>query len=344
MAYTTIDKSSLHFNTKLYTGNGSAGNAQTGIGFQPDLTWIKCRSQGHEHYVFDVVRGVTKFLKTNTDSAEGTASGVTAWGADGFTLGASDGMNENTDTFVAWNWKAGNSAGSSNTDGSINTTTTSVNTTAGFSISKYTGTGANATVGHGLGKVPKVILFKKTNGADNWFNYHEAIGNTKRLLLSTDAVEATSAGYFNSTTPTSSVFSLGTNGGNNGSGETYMAYCFADIPGFSKFGEYDGNGNANGTFIYTGFKPAWILIKCTNAAEYWHLYDGTRNPSNETNLRLLPNTDSAESTEAGVDLLSNGFKWRNSASNFNGSSKNYVYMAFAAAPLVGSNNVPATAR
>ena len=344
MAYTTINKSTDYFNTILYTGTGNTGQGQTGVGFQPDMTWIKCRSHAQSHMVQDAVRGATKQIFPNTNGAETSwTNGLTSFDSDGFTVAGSDEGGASSKTYVAWNWKA-NGAGSANTDGSINTTSTSVNTTAGFSISKYTGTGSNATVGHGLGKVPKVIIFKKLNSADNWFNYHEPLGNTKRLLLSTNDAEATSAGYFNSTTPTSSVFSLGTNGGNNQSGDDYVAYCWSEIYGFSKFGSYLGNGNADGSFIYTGFKPAMVIIKLySTGSENWRIFDNKRIGYNPNNYKLYPSLNNTEGTSDLIDLYSNGFKPRSTSVEFNGSGNGYIYMAFGQS-LVGSNNVPCTAR
>ena len=344
MAYTTINKSTDYFNTILYTGTGNTGQGQTGVGFQPDMTWIKCRSHAQSHMVQDAVRGATKQIFPNTNGAETSwTNGLTSFDSDGFTVAGSDEGGASSKTYVAWNWKA-NGAGSANTDGSINTTSTSVNTTAGFSISKYTGTGSNATVGHGLGKVPKVIIFKKLNSSDNWFNYHEPLGNTKRLLLSTNDAEATSAGYFNSTTPTSSVFSLGTNGGNNQSGDDYVAYCWSEIYGFSKFGSYLGNGNADGSFIYTGFNPAMVIIKLySTGSENWRIFDNKRIGYNPNNYKLYPSLNNTEGTSDLIDLYSNGFKPRSTSVEFNGSGNGYIYMAFGQS-LVGSNNVPCTAR
>ena len=344
MAYTTINKSTDYFNTILYTGTGNTGQGQTGVGFQPDMTWIKCRSHAQSHMVQDAVRGATKQIFPNTNGAETSwTNGLTSFDSDGFTVAGSDEGGASSKTYVAWNWKA-NGAGSANTDGSINTTSTSVNTTAGFSISKYTGTGSNATVGHGLGKVPKVIIFKKLNSSDNWFNYHEPLGNTKRLLLSTNDAEATSAGYFNSTTPTSSVFSLGTNGGNNQSGDDYVAYCWSEIYGFSKFGSYLGNGNADGSFIYTGFKPAMVIIKLySTGSENWRIFDNKRIGYNPNNYKLYPSLNNTEGTSDLIDLYSNGFKPRTTSIESNGSGNGYIYMAFGQS-LVGSNNVPCTAR
>jgi hypothetical protein len=346
MAYTTINKSTDHFNTKLYTGNGSAGNAQTGVGFKPDWLWIKNRTNAQEHWLADIVRGTTKFIESNSNNAESSdgATGLASFDSDGFTVNGSARTNQNSESMVAWNWLAGGSQGSSNTDGSINTTYTSVNTTAGFSISKYTGTGSNATVGHGLGVAPSMILFKNLSSARTWIVYHKSIGATKNLYLDLNNAENTASDTFQDTAPTSTVFSIGTSVGVNESGDDIIAYCFAEKTGYSKFGSYTGNGNADGTFVYTGFKPAWIMIKCTSTSgQNWVIVDNKREGFNPDNDRLYADSTSTESDTDVIDLLSNGFKNRFTGSTSNGA-QTYIYMAFAEAPLVGSNNVPCTAR
>ena len=349
MAYTTVNKSSDYFNTKLWTGTGSE-NAITGIGFQPDWVWIKQRNTTRDHNAFDVVRGATKRLYPNANNAEETAAQVLkSFDSDGFTLGTDTSANQSSGTYAAWNWRAANSQGSSNTDGSINTTYTSTNTTSGFSISTYTGTGSNATVGHGLGAVPKVVLVKGIGHTSQWYMYHVGTGANGVMLLDNNAAKTTDTVSWQNTTPTSSVFSIGNDGGTNGSGNTYVAYCFSPIQGYSAMGSYIGNGNdGDGSFIYTGFKPAMIIIKCSDTAgEHWHIHDTKRQTGNlNTGRYLLANTTDAESTSTSyaVDIVSNGFKARTNNDSVNGSSKAYIYMAFAEAPLVGSNNVPATAR
>ena len=344
MAYTTINKSSDYFNTKMYDGNGGT-NALTGVGFQPDWTWIKNRDATDWHFLTDAVRGVTKTIHSNTNNAEGTqATALTAFGSDGFTVGSDGSVNRNNQSFVAWNWKA-NGQGSSNTDGSINTTYTSVNTTAGFSISSYTGTGSNATVGHGLGVAPKMVIIKKTSGSDDWKVYHASVGATKSLVLQGTNAETSDSTSFNNTAPTTSVFSVGTSSATNTSGQTYIAYCFAEKTGYSKCNSYTGNGNANGAFVYTGFKPAFVMVKKTSGTGNWYINDTKRDPSNRATHSLFPNLSDAESATGWfVDYVSNGFKIRDTGSEVNASDSTYIYMAFAEAPLVGSNNVPCTAR
>ena len=345
MAYSTINKSSLHFNTKLYTGTGSSGaKGVTGVGFQPDFLWIKNRSAAQEHWLADAVRGTTKFLESDTANAESSdgATGLASFDSDGFTLGTgSNRTNQSGSNMVAWNWKAAGST-ASNSSGSI-TSTVSANTTAGFSIVSYTGTAANATVGHGLGAVPKVVITKSRVNGENWGFYHENLGNTKQLVLNTDAAETgASAAYYNNTSPTSTVFSVGTADSTNDN-QNMIAYCFAEKTGYSKFGSYTGNGVANGTFIYLGFKPAFLIIKQTNTTNDWFMWDNKTSPYNVTNPYLRANTSGAAGSYDWLDLVSNGIKIRNTSSGANTSGGTYIYMAFGQS-LVGSNNVPATAR
>ena len=343
MAYTTVNKSSLHQNTVLYTGNNT-GQSITGVGFQPDLVWNKSRGNTESHNVWDAVRGTTKGLVTNAGDAESTwATGLTSFDSDGFTVGSLDSLNDNSLNFAAWCWKA-NGAGSANTDGSINSTATSANTTAGFSIVKYTGTGSNATVGHGLGVAPKMILIKGV-AATWWFVYHAGIPTptTAKLNLNTNGHNNDAqASYWNSTAPTSSVFSLGTEGSVNTSGADYIAYCFADVAGYSKMGNYIGNSSTDGNFCYTGFKPKFLILKRDNGDDWWGLYDSVRSPYNVTKERIYPNTNDAGADVTNVDFLSNGFKLRTTDGAINATGGTYIFMAFGQS-LVGSNNVPCTA-
>ena len=348
MAYTNIDKSSLHFNTKTYTGNGTS-LAVTGVGFQPDWLWIKQRNTTRSHQLMDSVRGASYRLHSDQNVAQ-SSSALTSFDSDGFTVDGTslNGTNQSSGTYVAWNWKAGGS-GSSNTDGSI-TSTVSVNQTAGFSIVKYNGTGANATVGHGLGVKPSMIICKRLNSTGGWISYHSALGATKYLYLDNTDAEATNSTVWQDTEPTTSVFSVGTASNCNASGGTYVAYCFAEKKGFSKFGTYTGNGNADGAFIYTGFKPAFVIIKRTDTTANWVMTDNKisfNGKGTNNSTVLFPSTNAAESDAYGLMLHSNGFKFSGSDSasaTVNGSGGTYIYMAFAEAPLVGSNNVPATAR
>ena len=338
-----INKPNEYFNTVLYAGNSSTQSI-TGVNFQPDLTWIKNRSADQNHSLTDIVRGVTKTLRTDVTTAETTdAQGQTSFDSDGFTVGSEAKINGSGNNIVAWNWLADNTSGSSNTDGSI-TSTVSANTTSGFSIVSYTGTGAIATVGHGLGAVPKMLIIKnRVDGSGHWRVYHASIGPTVYCDLDNTGAAIASSNVFNNTTPTSSLFSLGSDSRANGSGNAMIAYCFAEKKGFSKFGSYTGNGSTDGTFVYTGFKPAFVIGKRTNATEDWYLFDGTRDDTNPCNKLLYPGGSNAEYTLADrMDFLSNGFKQYNSDLKFNGSGDTYIYMAFAEEPLVGDN--PCTAR
>ena len=354
MSYTNgLDNPQLYFQTKLYTGDGNSTQAITLDGdenMQPDWIWIKNRTDGHYHNLNDSVRGVgaTKVLRSNTNGAEGGTSGhVSVIGSDGFTVAAgtsdSEEVNTSSDNYVAWNWKAGGSA-SSNTDGSI-TSSVSANTTAGFSIVSYTGTGANATVGHGLGAVPQMIIVKnRDGGTDNWAVYHEELGANNWLKLNTNDASATDTVMWNNTTPTSSVFSVGTYTNSNGNTNGMLAYCFSDIKGYSKFGSYTGNGNADGTFVYLGFKPAFIIFKRTNTTNDWFMVDNKINPFNVTDKMLRPNLSNAEQSFNNIDFLSNGFKPRGASDGFNASGSTYIYMCFASSPFTTSTGIPTTAR
>jgi len=343
MAYTDIDKPSDYFNTNLYTGN----NTETShtVGFQPDWTWLKVRNADGSHYLFDSVRGVTKYIQANSTAAEGTDSNlIKSFDANGYTIGTSNAVNTTGETMVGWNWKAGGSA-SSNTDGSI-TSSVSANQDAGFSIVSYTGNAtANATVGHGLGVAPSMMIVKKRNGAFNWGIYHKSLTAHKLLAFTTGAPDD-DASYWNDVEPTSSVFNLGSGALTNGSGSTMIAYCFAEKQGYSKFGSYTGNGNADGTFVYTGFKPAFVMVKQTNTARYWAMFDNKRDGLNPTNRPLFPNASDQESDSVNYyhDILSNGFKWRTNSNIMNVSGGTYIYMAFAENPFTTSTGVPATAR
>ena len=347
MAYTTINKSTAHFNTKLYTGNSSTLNV-TGVGFQPDFTWIKDRtSSGDDHALYDAVRGVTKRVRSNQNDAENTQStGLTSFDSDGFTVGTNGASNGNGDTFASWNWKA-NGTGSANTDGSINSTV-SANTTAGFSIVKYTGNGnSTATIGHGLSVAPSMIISKNLSTATNadWCVYHKDLTTDKNLFLNLTSAEVTPS-YGTINAPTNSLINVTKGSGNQtNSAHDFIAYCFAEKTGYSKFGSYTGNGNADGTFVYTGFKPAFVMGKRSSDTEDWYLFDTTRDDRNVMYKLLYPNGNNAEYTGATrMDFLSNGFKQYNTDNKFNHSGSTYIYMAFAEAPLVGSNNVPCTAR
>ena len=357
MAYTTINKGSDYFNTVLYTGDGTSSNAITGTGFQPDFVWIKGRSTAYVHLLHDVVRGQSGgeylYLKSDATSPEqvvGDGSGLLSLDTDGFTVGkvGNATWNNSGTTYASWNWLTDNTSGSSNTDGSI-TSTVSANTTSGFSIVSYTGTGVAGTIGHGLSTSPSMILIKNRSTAYSWIVYHKSLGATKNLYLDLTNASDTSSIQFNDTEPTSSFFSVGTSLATNKSSDSIIAYCFAEKKGFSKFGNYTGNNSADGPFLYTGFKPAFVLIKATNAAQWWTLLDNTRDAYNQASLGLSPNSSNSESTfntDRGphyMDFVSNGFKIRTDNSGINGTNS-FIYMAFAESPFTTSTGIPTTAR
>ena len=349
MAYTTINKSSSFMNPKLYTGNGST-NAITGVGFQPSLVWLKERSDSGAPILFDAVRGATKFVRSSDSAAEVTAADtLTAFNSDGFTLGADAGdysANQNSKTYASWNWKA-NGQGSSNTDGSINSTV-SVNTTSGFSIVKYTGNATVSTIGHGLGVAPKMIITKNLSRSDAWpvdcRQGNSGAGGIMYLNETGTLGAYGDSSPYPTTAPTNLVYSVGTAGNTNYSGSNLIAYCFAEITGHSKFGQYTGNGNANGTFVYTGFKPAFVMVKKSDTAtNNWVMIDNKRNPFNVAGNYLLANDSGAEGVGLDFDLLSNGFKLKSNSGGTNTNGTKYIYMAFGQT-LVGTNNIPNNAR
>ena len=344
MAYTTINKSTDYFNNKLWTGDGSSSRNITGVGFQPDWVWGKCRNTTVSHALYDVVRGSSKLLSSNGASAEGTNAALNAFVSDGFTVNSDSYLNGNSNTYVAWNWKAGTAvSGQTTGSGTYKTYTGSVNTTSGFSIIKYTGNGtAGHTIPHRLGVAPKMIMVKSVNANEDWMVYNKNSGASNFLILNATAAAA-SGTQWNSTTPTSSVFSIGSNNNMNQNGNNFIAYCFANVQGYSQFAGYTGNNNTNGPFIYTGFKPAFIIIKkSSNAGNNWYMWDNKRNTSNLTNKYLNPDLSSAEGTAnyGHIDILSNGFKTRSAANDeINQSGHTFIYMAFGQT-LVGTNNTP----
>jgi len=356
MAYTTINKPNLYFDTQLWTGTNASGRTFTGLNFQPDFIWNKCYNSSNYYFnIVDIVRGGTKFLATSVTSVEDTASHgqITSWNSNGTTwadgtnatyprLYYNDGAGSTLggSAYVSWNWSCGGT-GVSNTAGSI-TSTVSANQTAGCSIVSFTTiAGGNATIGHGLGSVPKMIIMKARDQTYNWDIYHVSIGNANRLTFTTAASAATPC--WGSTTPTSSVFTMDQSF--YGSGIPTIAYCFAEIKGYSKFGSYAGNNALDGTFVYTGFSPSFVLVKrYGGGAQNWVIYDDKRNTYNVTNSTLRPNTAAAEATNNAVDLLSNGFKFRSNDGDSNGYSDGYIYMAFAENPFVSSTQIPTTAR
>jgi hypothetical protein len=335
----------------LWTGDGSTSprSITNTTGFQPDLVWTKDRTSAYNHQLFDSVRGTgsSKNLMSNTTDAEGVNASsfgyLSGFNSNGFALTkGSDPGNEylwvgkTSDNYVAWQWQAGQGTTSSNTNGAI-TSTVSVNATAGFSVVSYSGTSATtSTIGHGLGVAPQFIIVKSRTTTDGWVVYHTSVGNGSALNLNTTGASNSSNTYWNNTTPTSSVFSIGNSTGVNQSGATYIAYCWAQVAGFSQFGSYTGNGSTDGPFIYLGFRPKFILVKRTDTTDDWVLIDSARDPYNADTHSLFPDLSNAEGTAVTVeDMLSNGFKCRSTAQNVSGGT--YIYMAFAENPFKYAN-------
>ena len=347
MAYTTIDDPAKHFNTVIYTGNGSTQSI-TGVGFQPDWTWIKERGAVNNHELYDVARGVTKRIYSDLTNAEDTNStGLTAFGTDGFTLGGAGGTNNNSDTYVAWNWKAGGAA-SSNTDGDV-TASVSANTTAGFSIVKFTSSSSSGamTVGHGLGATPQVVIVKDIGASGNWQTYFEGIGTANQQYLKLNATDAvTNISGLWGAGMTSSVIGIGV-GVAVDANESDIAYCFAEKKGYSKFFSYEGNSNSDGPFVYLGFRPAWLMVKPIDASDNWVMFDNKRHNALNSSVSpyfLYANKNFAETTDTKlIDFLSNGFKIRASGNTVNRSST-FIGMAFAEQPFVNSSGIPCNAR
>jgi hypothetical protein len=335
----TIVKGNTVMDATLYTGNATARSITNTAGFQPDFVWIKSRSNALNSGLMDSVRGATKLLISNTTNAEQTFTDeLTSFNSNGFSLGASTNgyTNFNAYTYVGWQWQAGQGTPSTNTRGSI-TSTVSVNASAGFSLATFTANGtAGATIGHGLGVTPSLIFVKcRSNAPTDWIVYHSSLGATQGIYLSLTNAAATSSAFWNNTAPTSSVFSIGSTSNVNVNGYTNVAYCWTPIAGYSAFGSYLGNGSADGPFVYTGFRPKWILVKRTDTTNNWCVYDTSRNPYNLTNLALYPDGSFAEGTETTnvFDLLSNGIKARGAGNAVNASGGTYIYMAFAENPF-----------
>ena len=355
MAYTTIDDPTQFFNTLLYTGNAADGSSTTqditGVGFQPDWVWLKSRTEANHHFLVDSVRGANKGLYSDLTNSENTSTNyLKSFASDGFQVGPDGVVNANSQSYVSWNWLAGGST-SSNSDGDI-TTTVSANTTAGFSIVSYTGTGTAGdsgthTIGHGLGSAPKWVIIKQRNSARNWSVGHDSLTWLKYIYL--DVTNASAGGsannFWGDTAPSSSVITLIKDSGVNATGNTYIAYCFTPIKGYLKFGSYPGNGNADGPFIHTGFKPAWLMIKGFAGTDDWIMMDNKRSGFNSENEYLDANNSSTESDGSGnIDFLSNGFKIKSTFSSLNYSTGEYIYMAFAESPFVNSSGIPCNAR
>ena len=348
-----------HFNTVLYDANNQTAQSITGVGFQPDWMWFKQRSRGDSHAWIDTVRGIDKAFRLPVIDDEfdnsNSATLVTAVGADGFTLGtdAFAWVNYQSDTMVAWNWKAGgditdvsgnfikDGVAFTPTQGTIDATAISANTTSGFSIVTYTGSGSAGTVAHGLSVAPSMVIIKSRTGASvkNWVIGQDQSGFTGQMYFDT-GVFSSNSGSFNNTAPTTSVVSIGTDQTTNGSGATYAMYCFANVEGYSKIGQYSGNSSSDGTFVYLGFRPAFLMIKTTSvSSQYWILRDNKRDAFNDDSngSSLYANTQDSEGTgNIDIDFLSNGMKMRDNGNNTNGSGT-YIYLAFAEQPFKFSN-------
>ena len=328
-AYTTIDNPELYFQAKLYTGTGSeqAITLDGDENMQPNWVWVKCRSHTENHVIHDSVRGATKVLHSDTTDGEYTvAQGLKSFGSDGFTVGTSNFMNQSSRTFVAWTWKE--------------------STTAGFDIVSYTGNATNRTISHGLSAALDFIIVKNLATTNQWCIYNRPRSAEKFIHLDVTDAESDAATVWQDTEPTSSVFSVGTSALTNGDGNAMIAYCFAPIQGFSKFGSYTGNGDADGAYVHLGFRPAWIVVKRTDSANSWMMYDNKRNPINLVDNPLYAEGNDAEGTSsaASFDFLSNGFKCRGTGSAINASGATMIYMAFAEASFVNSKGVPCNAR
>ena len=341
-AYISFQPSDF-FNTVLYTGNGSTQTI-SGIGFQPDMTWIKGRDNTEYHRVYDSVRGATKEIYPNANLAEGTnANSLTSWNADGFAIGTETGVNTNTDLFVGWNWKMGTTSGLSG--GTITPTGYSFNSTSGCGVYQYAGTGSNGTIAHGLGVAPECVIVKKTSGADSWWVYHKDMGTSYYAVLDTSVARVSNTAAWNDTAPTDTLIHLGTAGNTNSSSgsPTYIMYAFAPKKGYSAFGKYVGNGNVDGPMIFTGFRPACVLIKSSSATTNWLIFDNKRLGYNVDNNALYPDLQEAGATDDYLDIVSTGFKSR-ITTEINAAAATYIYAAFAEFPFVSSNSKAGVAR
>jgi hypothetical protein len=342
----TIEKGAEYMTTTLWAGNGATSraisNEVNGISMQPDVVWLKSRSTANQHVLLDSVRGTNKYLRSSSTAAEGTFSFLSSFNSDGFTLSTNDNeANANGYNYVGWQWKASNTTAtnSAGANGATIASTYSANTTSGFSIVTYTGTAANATVFHGIGTAPSIIICKSRTSVISWPVYSSTLGISKYLELNTTIAAGSISNYWGANSPTSTVFSLPNAAYNNNlNSQNYIAYCFAEVPGYSAFGIYTGNASTDGPFIFTGMRPSWLLVKRTDAAgNAWYLEDSSRNTYNPVNLELYPNLANAEATSTDYDFLSNGFKIRASHTGINANGGTYIYMAFAENPFKNSN-------
>jgi hypothetical protein len=356
MAYISFQPKDL-FKTILYTGNDGASQAQTGVGFSADLTWIKDKDSAEEHVLTDTVRGATYWIRSNSNAQNAAlATGLLSWQSDGFTVG-NNGVVGTTDDYVAWNWKAGTTSGISG--GTITPSSYTINTTSGFGIYKYTGTAVIGTIAHGLSSAPKMVIVKRlTVDTGDWNSWHHNLGSGLNYInLNTSSAKASNASVWDSTEPSSTLITIGTYGAVNTSGSDYVLYAFSEVKGFSSMGVYTGNGNADGAFVYTGFEPAMIIAKNRDsgglAAYGWTMISNTfgmggatsANPAfNDLTQNLFADQNVAPGTGNAVDFLSNGFKWRSTGTGGNQSTAPFIYMAFSKQAIVSSNSKAGTAR
>ena len=350
MAYTTIDDPSAFFQTAIWSGTGSALSVTFGgnSNLQPDMVWVKNRTTASDHRLTDSVRGTGSHLVPNgKDTADSSSTALTAFNSDGFSVGSEQSYSKSGDAHVGWGWKAGTAAsGNTSGSGTAKTFSSSSSSTAGFSIVKYIGNGTtNHAIPHGCGAAPTMVIVKTTTYSNQaWPVDNRQVGGVMYLDETGGAGGYGDNNPFTSVAPTSSVFSVGSPENTNGNDETYIAYCFANIKGYSKFGSYIGNGNADGPFIYLGFKPAFLMVKLSSGTDDWQILDNKRSPHNIVGGYLRPNSSGATTDNDVIDFTSNGFKLRTSAGSWNPDGGTFVFMAFAENPFVTSTGVPATAR
>jgi hypothetical protein len=335
----TISNGANYNAATLYTGTGAnqtIANTNNTFSFQPDFVWLKCIATSRVHGLFDSVRGISRALNSNNTNAEDydTTNGVQAFNSNGFSIGSVATYNASGEAYVGWNWKGGGTA-VSNTSGTI-TSSVSANTTAGFSVVTYTGNGTSgATIGHGLGATPSLVIVKRRDGGSgySWYVQHVSVGATKALFLDSSNAPATSANYWNNTAPTSTVFSVGNDTSLNASAGTFVSYCFVAISGYSAFGSYTGNGSTDGPFLYLGFRPRFVMCKRTDTSGNWMMIDSSRSPYNLCVGAVFANVANAQDSTSPYDFVANGYKIRSTTTEANTSSGTYIYMAFAENPF-----------
>lgn len=339
-----INKPTDHMNTILYTGDGASSKSITGVGFKPDLVWIKSRSNTDDHTIFNAVSGTQKYVESNNTDAQATiTNGLSSFDSDGFTVGTHTPINRSSGTHVAWNFKAANSSGTANTDGTVNSTV-SVNSTTNFSIVTFTAPSSGTfSVGHGLGVAPTSVWLRRTDTTQNWITYWKTLGSDKWLKLNATDAEITNANMWQDTHPTSTVFYSDT--GQIGASGSYVAFCFTDTPGYLRTGQYLGNGSTDGHVEFCGLSPQFLLIKRAGSTGEWYIFDKERPGYNTITKSMRPSTNATETVASGynLDFTSTGFKLRSNSAEVNANASSYIYMAIGKSPIVGTNNIPATA-